>query len=205
MITEALSAPPERIGFRSKPTLDTSEDTSARTRLAVARAKEGDREALAYLYITYSDNIYGYVRTIVHNDHEAEDVTQHVFAKLIMTIGRYEDRHVPFSAWLLRVARNVAIDHLRAKRPAPVEEVLDPRASTESDLDQSETLRAALAALPVEQRQVVVLRHLVGLTPREIAGRLGRTESSVNGLHHRARRALQQDLTRRDSAPVTHD
>jgi RNA polymerase sigma-70 factor (ECF subfamily) len=203
MITEALSAPPEHIGFRTKPTLDNSPETNAKTRLAVARAKEGDREALAYLYVSYSDNIYGYVRAIVRNDHEAEDVTQHVFAKLMTIIGRYEDRRVPFSAWLLRIARNVAIDHLRANHPAPVDEVLDPGATSDTDLDQGETLREALAALPVEQRQVVVLRHVVGLTPGEIAGRLGRTESSIHGLHHRGRRALQQELTRLDAAPVT--
>ena len=90
-----------------------------KTSLAVARAKEGDREALRFLYVSYSHNIYGYVRSIVRDDHEAEDVTQHVFAKLMTTIGKYDDRGVPFFAWLLRMARNVAIDHLRANRFTP--------------------------------------------------------------------------------------
>jgi len=60
-----------------------------------------------------------------------------------------------------------------------------------------------MSTLPEEQRRVVVLRHLVGLTPPEIAAGTGHSESSVNGLHHRGRRALQKELTRMDAAPVT--
>src|SRR5947209_15606948 len=125
MILEALSAKPETIGFRSSTALDESTETREKTRLAVARAKGGDHEALRYLYVSYSHNIYGYVRSIVRDDHEAEDVTQHVFAKLMTTIGKYDDRGVPFFAWLLRMARNVAIDHLRAHRATPIETLPD--------------------------------------------------------------------------------
>ncbi|MGH2884100.1 MAG: RNA polymerase sigma factor [Solirubrobacteraceae bacterium] len=169
----------------------------------MARAKEGDLEALGYLYITYSQNIYGYVRSIVRDDHEAEDVTQHVFAKLMTTLVKYDDRGVPFFAWLIRLARNVAIDHLRANRVTPTETVLDPASTAPIDLDRGETVRAALSALPDEQREVVVLRHVVGLTPAEIANRMGRTESSIHGLHHRGRRTLQRELTLLDSTPST--
>lgn len=169
----------------------------------MALAKEGNTEALRYLYIAYSHNIYGYVRSILRDDHDAEDVTQHVFAKLITTIDRYDDRGVPFFAWLLRLARNVAIDHLRANRVTPTENVLDPDTSSSSDLDRSETVRAALATLPDEQRQVVLLRHVIGLTPGEIADRMGRSEGSIHGLHHRGRRALQRELVRLESTPST--
>src|SRR5437588_984323 len=99
-----------------------------KTRLAVARATEGDPDAVRFLYVSYSHNVYGYVRSIVRDDHEAEDVTQHVFAKLMTTLGKYDDRGIPFLAWLLRLARNVAIDHLRANRMIPSESVLDPDA-----------------------------------------------------------------------------
>jgi RNA polymerase sigma-70 factor (ECF subfamily) len=155
------------------------------------------------LYVRYSNNIYGYVRSIVRDEHEAEDVTQHVFAKLMTSLVKYDDRGVPFFAWLLRLARNVAIDHLRANRLTPTEEVIDPNASCGADLDRAETVREALATLPDEQRQVVFLRHVVGLTPGEIADRMGRSESSIHGLHHRGRRALQRELTRLDSTPLT--
>jgi RNA polymerase sigma-70 factor, ECF subfamily len=190
-------------GFHSTAAVDESPARLQETRLAVARAKEGDRDALQFLYVRYSNNIYGYVRSIVRDDHEAEDVTQHVFAKLMTTLVKYDDRGVPFFAWLLRLARNVAIDHLRANRVTPTETVIDPDLSSGSDLDRAETVRAALATLPEEQRQVVFLRHVVGLTPGEIADRMGRSESSIHGLHHRGRRALQRELARLDSTPLT--
>lgn len=199
----ALTIASAATGFHSRTTLDESPETQRKIRLAVARAKEGDQEAIRFLYVTYAHNVYGYVRSIVRDDHEAEDVTQHVFAKLITAIGKYDDRGVPFFAWLLRMARNVAIDQIRANRLTPTETVIDPDTSSGIDLDQIETVRTALATLPAEQRQVVILRHVVGLTPGEIADRMGRTEGSIHGLHHRGRRALQRELERLDSTPFT--
>jgi len=189
------------VGFTSRAAIDSSPEMLRKTRLAVARAKEGDREAMRFLYITYSHNIYGYVRSIVRDDHEAEDITQHVFAKLMTTLVKYDDRGVPFFAWLIRLARNVAIDHLRANRVTPAENVLDPGSGRGMDVDRVEAVRTALAALPEDQREVVVLRHIVGLTPGEIADRMGRTESAIHGLHHRGRRAFQRTLTQLDSTP----
>lgn len=203
VISERLAAAPATIGFRTRSALDESPEAIRKTQLAVARAKEGDQDALRFLYVSYSHNIYSYVRSIVRDDHEAEDVTQHVFAKLMTTVVKYDDRGVPFFAWLLRLARNVAIDQLRANRLTPTETVFGPNSSSDSDMDQSETVRGALATLPEEQRQVVILRHLVGLTPGEIADRMGRTEGSIHGLHHRGRRALQRELARLESTPCT--
>jgi RNA polymerase sigma-70 factor (ECF subfamily) len=192
-----------KAGFQAVSLLDESPDTLRQTRLAVARAREGDRDALQFLYMRYSGNIYGYVRSILRDDHEAEDVTQHVFAKLITALHKYDDRGVPFVAWLLRLSRNVAIDHMRSHRTTPTEHVLDADQASPSDLDTSLTVRAALATLPDDQREVVVLRHIVGLSPGEIADRLGRSEGSVHGLHHRGRRALQVELARMESTPAT--
>lgn len=203
MINEVLAAEAGQVGFRSRTGLDESEDANEKTRLAVARAKQGDQQAVRFLYISYSHNIYGYVRSIMQDDHEAEDVTQHVFAKLITAIGKYDDRGVPFFAWLLRLARNVAIDHLRANRLMPTENVIDAEAGRRADFERTHTVKDALATLPEEQREVVILRHVVGLSPTEIADRMGRTEGSIHGLHHRGRRALQRELERLDSAPFT--
>lgn len=207
MLRDALAATPATatIGFRCETTLDESPETLRKVRMAVGRAKDGDQDAIRFLYVIYSNNVYGYVRSIVHDDHEAEDVTQHAFAKLMTKIVQYDDRGVPFFAWLLRFARNVAIDHLRANRLTPTETVVDPDSSAASDLDQPVTVRAALATLPEEQREVVFLRHVVGLKPGEIADRMGRTEGSIHGLHHRGRRALQRELERLDSTPVTRE
>ncbi len=199
----ALTITSAPAGFHSKAKLDESPETLRKVKLAVARAKEGDQEAVRFLYIAYAHNIYGYVRSIVRDEHEAEDVTQHVFAKLMTAIVKYDDRGVPFFAWLLRLARNVAIDQLRSNRLTPTENVIDPDTGTSADIDRVETVRSALATLPEEQRAVVILRHVVGLTPGEIAVRMGRSEGSIHGLHHRGRRALQRELQRMESTPFT--
>jgi RNA polymerase sigma-70 factor (ECF subfamily) len=180
---------------------------SQRVSQAVRRAQRGDREALGFLYARYADNVYGYVRSIVHDSHEAEDVTQQVFAKLIHVIGKYEERDVPFFAWILRVARNLAVDHLRRKRPVPVEEVrtTDAGSGDPAAGRRMTDLREALFELPKDQREVIVLRHFAGLSPTEIATRTGRSEGSVHGLHHRGRKALRAELTRRGAAPATVD
>jgi RNA polymerase sigma-70 factor, ECF subfamily len=190
-------------GFRCNRDVDSSPERLAQVRLAVARAQNGDREGFRFLYVSYSNNVYGYVRSIVRDEYEAEDVTQQVFAKLMTSIHKYEDRGVPFFAWLLRFARNVAIDHLRANRVTPVENTPDSDKCGTTDPDQAVIFKQALAALPRDQREVAVLRHVVGLSPGEIADRMGRTESSIHGLHHRARRTLQTEFTRLESTPTT--
>jgi RNA polymerase sigma-70 factor (ECF subfamily) len=192
-------------GFRLRAAAVESGPAAIRTRRAVAAAKQGDRDALRYLYERYADNVYSYVATIVRNHHEAEDVTQQVFARLIDSLRHYEDRGAPFLSWLVRLSRNAAIDQLRSRRAVPLAEPIAPQACADESpsRERRDTLRSALAALPEDQREIIVLRHLGGLAPAEIAARLGRSESAVNGLHHRGRRALRAELTRLGAAPVT--
>jgi len=170
---------------------------------AVTRAKAGDMSAIHFLYARFADDVFGYVNSIVNDSHEAEDITQNIFAKLITAIQKYEPRHVPFKAWILRVSRNAALDHLRARRQIPFEEVrTDDHGHEQLGFERSQSLRDALLHLPEEQREVLILRHLVGLSPVEIAGRLNKTEGSIHGLHHRGRSALQLALREMDAGPV---
>src|SRR4051794_6208361 len=150
--------------FRRVNRLTDDEASNRAVDQAVVRAKQGDREALRYLYVRYADHVYGYVASIVRDDFEAEDVTQHVFAKLMTKLEKYEPRSVPFSAWIIRVARNVAVDHMRQRRAIPCEEVRETEINydDESVRDRALDLRTALASLPEDQRQVVIMRHLVG-------------------------------------------
>jgi RNA polymerase sigma-70 factor, ECF subfamily len=188
--------------FRRATRLEEDEVTRRLVDRAVIRAKQGDSEALRFLYVRYADNVYGYVASLLHDDHEAEDVTQHVFAKLMTALPKYERREVPFSAWILRVARNVAVDHMRQRRAIPCEEVRDREHGGDTEQLLSHSLHEALESLPEDQRAVLVLRHVAGLTPGEIAGRLGKTEPSIHGLHHRGRGALRSALVERDCAPT---
>jgi RNA polymerase sigma-70 factor, ECF subfamily len=170
---------------------------------AIARAKQGDMDALHFLYVRYADDVYGFANSIVRDSYAAEDITQNVFGRLMTGIQRYQQREVPFGAWILRVARNAALDHVRARRQIPVEEVrIDDHGHEQVGHDRSQSLREALGQLPEDQREVVVLRHVAGLTPVEIAERLGKTEGSIHGLHHRGRGALQQALRELDAAPL---
>ena len=190
--------------FHGKRTLDAERQPGEVAR-AVARAKQGDRAAMRFLYLRYADNVYGYARSIVQNDHDAEDVVQQVFTRVLTAIENYELRSVPFSAWLLRITHNLAIDYVRRRRPV----VDDAEASLAEERPQLEAadlrgmLEDALAELPAVQREIVVLRHLAGYSPGEIAERLGRSEDSVHGLHHRGRRALQVALTHAGASPST--
>src|SRR5688572_23541628 len=97
-----------RAQFRRRHRPEQSADIERLVLAAVARARDGDADALRYLYLRYADNVYGYVCSIVRDEYEAEDVTQHIFAKLMPALARYEPRVVPFSAWILRVAYNAA-------------------------------------------------------------------------------------------------
>ena len=127
-----------------------------------------------------------------------------VFAKLMTKLVKYEQRQVPFTSWLLRLAHNAALDHLRRRLPTPAEEVRSPDERFDGpSSDDAQVVGQALAALPEDQRTVVVLRHVVGLTPGEIAERLGKSENSIHGLHHRGRRALQSQLRQLECAPAT--
>ena len=174
------------------------------TREAVSRAKAGDPEGIHYLYVRYADDVLRYVTGLIRDHHEAEDITQNVFAKLMTAIGKYEERAVPFDAWIIRVARNAALDHLRAKRAIPSEEVRQTDTGrAQVAQDRGRALRQALEDLPEDQREVLVLRHIVGLSPVEIADTLDKSESSVHGLHHRGRRSLRDNLTELGAAPVT--
>jgi RNA polymerase sigma-70 factor (ECF subfamily) len=170
---------------------------------AVRRAKAGDSEALHFLYVRYAADLHRYVNSFVKDHHEAEDIVQNVFAKLMSAIQRYEQQSVPFTGWLLRVARNAALDHLRASRSIPTDEVrVADNGEAELSLERSRDLRHALDGLPDEQREVLVLRHVVGLSPVEIADTLGKSESSIHGLHHRGRRTMQSALRELGAAPT---
>jgi RNA polymerase sigma-70 factor, ECF subfamily len=190
----------------ARPTAEQGRSDTGIVARAVRAAQQGDSEALAFLYARYADDICAYLRSIVGDHHEAEDLTQQLFAKLMRIIGKYQPREVPFLAWMLRVSRNLALDHLRSRRAVPCEEIRSEQrgeaVSTARAVVRSRELREALAALPSDQREVLLLRHLAGLSPGEIALRSGRSEGSIHGLHHRGRRALQADLLARGLAPA---
>src|SRR6187397_110372 len=102
-------------------------DSAENVRALVERGQQGDRAALEELYLLHFDRIYSYLHVSVGNRHDAEDLTTQTFVRMLESIGRFRWQSVPFSAWLFRIAHNLAIDHFRASRRwQPEEEVPEP-------------------------------------------------------------------------------
>src|SRR5437899_11504534 len=107
-------------------------ESTGHIRELVAKAQQGDREALEELYLLHFDRIYSYLHMSVGNRHDAEDLTTQTFLKMLEAIGRFRWQSAPFSAWLFRIAHNLAMDHFRATRRTQVEEeVPEPPGSEE--------------------------------------------------------------------------
>ena len=170
---------------------------------ALRRATRGEADALDHLYRQYAPGVFAYVRRMLRNEYDAQDVTQQVFVKLATSLDKYDARRAHFSAWLLRISHNVAVDHLRKQRLTLLSDPLDATGGMESpERDDGRSLRETFSTLSSAQREVLLLRELVGLTPREVAKRLGKTEAAINTCHHRARRAAVRSLTAMGSTPA---
>ncbi|HEX3267968.1 MAG TPA: sigma-70 family RNA polymerase sigma factor [Gaiellaceae bacterium] len=177
---------------------------TADLRRLVEFAQQGDREALEALYLLHFDRIYSYLHMSVGNRHDAEDLTTQTFLKMLEAIGRFRWRSAPFSAWLFRIAHNLAMDHFRAtKRWQPEEEVPEPEGAEESSAEdqalQSIGRRSMLELienLSQDQQQVLTLKFVFSFSNGEAATILGKTEGAVKSLQHRALTSLQKQVAR---------
>jgi RNA polymerase sigma-70 factor (ECF subfamily) len=170
----------------------------------VSRAQEGDRDALEELYLIHFDRIYGYLHMSVGNRHDAEDLTTQTFLKMLESIGKFRWRSAPFSAWLFRIAHNLAMDHFRGKRRWQPEEDIPEAAHGEELSAEDQALDALgqaslldlIQRLSPEQRQVLTLKFVFRFSNAEAAAILGKTEGAVKSLQHRALASLQKHVTR---------
>ena len=186
----------------SEVTAQKKESETKRVRALVDRAQRGDRDALEELYLIHFDRIYGYLHVSVGNRHDAEDLTTQTFLKMLESIAKFRWQSAPFSAWLFRIAHNLAMDHFRAaKRWQPEEEVPEPEPdeSTSAEagaLDEigRKSMLALIDDLSGEQQQVLTLKFVFGFSNGEAATILGKTEGAVKSLQHRALVTLQKKL-----------
>jgi RNA polymerase sigma-70 factor (ECF subfamily) len=171
-------------------------------RSLVERAQGGDRDALEELYLIHFDRIYGYLHMTVGNRHDAEDLTTQTFLKMLESIGRFQFRSAPFSAWLFRIAHNLAMDHFRASRRIQLEEevpepVGDAEVSAEVEAFRSigrASMLDLIEELSPEQKQVLTLKFVFDFSNVDVATILGKSEGAVKSLQHRALVALQKRL-----------
>ena len=168
-------------------------------RALVGRAQEGDAQAFGQLYDRSQPEIVRYLTYRVGNPDTAEDLAQQVFLRAWQAIPRYEDRGVPFKAWLYRMAHNQMVDHHRT-RPvttdlAGIEIPEEPEAEQRVLVQEVHAhLRAALERLSEDHRQVLVLRFLLEKSAREVGEIMERKEVTVRGLQMRALQALRREI-----------
>jgi len=182
------------------------ESEAQRVRSLVDRAQKGDREALEELYLIHFDRIYSYLHVSVGNRHDAEDLTTQTFLRMLESIGKFRFRSAPFSAWLFRIAHNLAMDHFRASRRwQPEEEVPEPEpdeaTSAEAGALQSigrKSMLELIEELSPEQQQVLTLKFLFNFANAEAATILGKSEGAIKSLQHRALASLQRQIEKRE-------
>jgi RNA polymerase sigma-70 factor (ECF subfamily) len=170
----------------------------------IRRAARGDADAFSEIYAHSAPGVRRYVGTIIWNRWDAEDVTQEVFVKLYTGLPRYDPERALFTSWMLRVARNAAIDHLRRSACRPTHQISDQqRVFDDTGARCGEALLEALETLTESQRQILMLRALGGYTPPEIATGVRRTRGGINTLYHRARLAARDNLAAMRAGPCT--
>jgi RNA polymerase sigma-70 factor (ECF subfamily) len=179
--------------------------SAAEVRQLVDRAQQGDRDALEELYLLHFDRIYSYLHMSVGNRHDAEDLTTRTFLRMLESIGRFRWRSAPFSAWLFRIAHNLAMDHFRAgRRWQPEEEVPEPPGSEVASAEEQamhaigrESMLELIEQLSTEQQQVLTLKFVFNFPNAEVGTILGKSEGAIKSLQHRALVSLQKQVARR--------
>jgi RNA polymerase sigma-70 factor (ECF subfamily) len=168
--------------------------------ILIDRATAGDREAFGELYERYISRVYRHVFYMVNDVDVAQDLTEQTFLRALEAIHRYENRGIPLLAWLLRIARNLYLNDQRVQRNnSSIRKNSEDAvaASSESCCEaklNGEEVRQAVGALEGDQRQVIVLRFMDGLSYADVARVLGKSVGAVRVAQYRALRALRRRL-----------
>lgn len=173
----------------------------------IRKAQRGDTACFGELYDHYLPKIYRYIFAKVNHREYAEDIAHEVFLAAWKNLPGYRERGYPFSSWLYRIARNEIIDHYRLEKHHANVDELDPDAvhlasAAERELDLSlawRTVKEAMNELTDEERDVLLLRFVNDLTPKEVAAVLGKSEGAVRVMQHRAIQDLKRRLVKNDS------
>lgn len=168
--------------------------------ILIDRATAGDREAFGELYERYINRVYRHVFYMVNDVDVAQDLTEQTFLRALEAIQRYEKRGIPLLAWLLRIARNLSLNNQRVQRNnssirknSEDAVAASPESCCEAKLN-GEEVRQAVGALEGDQRQVIVLRFMDGLSYADVARVLGKSVGAVRVAQYRALRALRRRL-----------
>jgi RNA polymerase sigma-70 factor (ECF subfamily) len=167
----------------------------------VVQAVKGDSDAFGVLYIRYMDPIYRYIFFRIGEELEAEDLTEEVFVRAWEALPSYQIGEYPFTSWLYRIAHNLIIDHHRKRKPEKVVDLDLYHSSGQSHEDRlvakqdAARLADAIQLLDDEEQQVLILRFIEGLSHREVALAIGKSEGASRIIQHRALTALYKYLS----------
>ena len=173
-------------------------------RQVVEAAQAGDLDALGALYDAHINQVYRYALARLGNVHDAEDVAEEIFLKMLGGLPNYRWLKVPFAAWLMRIARNEVVSFARrngrrAREADLPEEIVDrnnndPQEAAEKVL-VLEDLRHAAGLLSDAPREVIILRFAAGVSVADTARSLGKRENNVKVLQHKGMQRLQALMT----------
>lgn len=166
--------------------------------LVVEAARNGDAGALAAVCEKLYPRIFRYLTHKVNDPRDAEDLAGEVFVRMLEAIPGQTGN---FEAWLFRIAGNVLTDHYRKRAvrsdtvglPEEIAGGDDPAAATERKLD-GERLKQGMRELTEEQKEVVILRFIMGYEHGEVADMMGRSAGAIRALQFRALSALKGAL-----------
>jgi len=170
---------------------------------ALEGAIQGDPEAFSILYERYIKRIYNYVYYRTGSAYDAEDITERVFHRAFGHIQTYNNRGVPFSAWLYRIAHNLVANWHRdnsRRKEVPLDDrtVLHVhRTHPEIELVNSQerdVLLKAIRTLPEERQQLLILKFVEHLSNQEVAVIMRRSEGAIKSLYHRTLLTLREEL-----------
>ena len=195
---EADEAPPSSAPEQEAPTEQVRE-----ARL-IDRARH-DPTAFGELYERYVERIYAYIYHRVGNTQESEDLTARTFYRALDRLETYEDRGLPFSAWLFRIAHNLVANWHRdqsRRRFLPLDKLWRDSGdrSLESLIEQEERhaeLWAAIERLPADRRDLLIHKFGSRLSNLEIGDLMDKSETAVKSLYFRTLAALRKDLEAR--------
>lgn len=170
---------------------------------ALARAAGGDKEAFGVLYDRYLGRIYNYIYYRTGNQHDAEDLTARVFTRAMNHISNYQDRGVPISAWLYRIAHNLVANWHRdnsRRQEVGLDETYQMPAKQELPeavllrTEQEDFLLNLVSGLPEDRQQLLILKFVDHLSNSEIGEIMGRTEGAIKSLYHRTLLSLRDEV-----------
>lgn len=167
------------------------------------RAIQGDHEAFGILYEQYVERIFNYVYYRTGNQHDAEDLTAKVFFRAMRRIPQYQERGLPVTAWLYRIAHNLVANWHRDRGRRPEISLDEGYASiphsehpevTLLQVEEQDHLLRIIRGLPPERQQLIILKFVEHMSNAEIGQIMGRTEGAVKSLYHRTLLTLRVDM-----------